>query len=189
MTARKYPNQVEPSRIDKEFHLALRANIEEFYKRIVRDYYFDNAVILDVAPEVHDGIFAYLPGHAKLETLDLDPNSGSTYIADLCQENASVPESRFDIIICTEVLEHTLDPFAAVRELRRILKPGGRIFASTPFNFRIHGPLPDCWRFTEHGLRALFKDFEVEELVPLDTPDRPLMPIQYTLVSRKPAGA
>jgi hypothetical protein len=63
---------------------------------------------------------------------------------------------------------------------------GGLAFISTPSNFRIHGPLPDCWRFTEHGLRALFlNNFEILELNILETPDRPLTPLQYTLVVKK----
>ena len=63
---------------------------------------------------------------------------------------------------------------------------GGLAFVTTPFNFRIHGPLPDCWRFTEHGLRALFREFDIVELTEEPTPDRPLMPIHYRLVARRP---
>lgn len=50
----------------------------------------------------------------------------------------------FDYILCTEVLEHTLNPFRAVYEMFRILKPKGLLFISVPFNFGIHRPLPDC---------------------------------------------
>ena len=58
---------------------------------------------------------------------------------------------------------------------------------TTPFNFRIHGPLPDCWRFTEHGLRALLTDFEIVTLDAVETPGRPLMPVHYRTVARRPA--
>ncbi|MCK5818286.1 MAG: methyltransferase domain-containing protein [Psychromonas sp.] len=50
----------------------------------------------------------------------------------------------------TEVLEHTLNPFRAINEIYRILKPNGILIMTTPFNFRIHNPLPDCWRISEH---------------------------------------
>jgi len=188
MTAPKYPNPVTPSEMDKSFHLALRRNIEAFHKLIAERYVAAESVVLDIAPETHAGLRPFLPDRAIYETLDIDPSSGCTYVSDLCRENPGIPPGRFDVITCTEVLEHTLDPFAAVRELRRLLKPGGRLFLSTPFNFRIHGPLPDCWRFTEHGLRALLRDFEIEALEALETADRPLMPIQYTVVARKPVA-
>lgn len=77
-------------------------------------------------------------------------------------------------------------PFDAANEIWRLLKPGGFLFLSVPFNFRIHGPLPDCWRFTEHGLRTLLKKFTILELNAIETPDRPLMPIHYTVVAQKP---
>ena len=96
-----------------------------------------------------------------------------------------IPELYFDFVICTEVLEHTLNPFNAVNEIYRVLKPGGAAFVSTPFNLRIHGPLPDCWRFTEYGLREMFKKFQIEKLNALESSDRFLMPIQYTLIVKK----
>jgi ubiquinone/menaquinone biosynthesis C-methylase UbiE len=101
--------------------------------------------VLDIAPQDHKGAKEYFK-HAEIYTLDIDVNSGADYIADLCENNSNeIPSNHFDIIICAEVLEHVLNPFNAVDELNRILKPQGKVFVSTPFNFRIHGPLPDCW--------------------------------------------
>jgi 2-polyprenyl-3-methyl-5-hydroxy-6-metoxy-1,4-benzoquinol methylase len=123
---------------------------------------------------------------AQIDTLDLDARSGATYVADLCTRNdAILPDGHFRFVVCTEVLEHVLDPFAAVREIGRLLEPGGLVFATTPFNFRIHGPLPDCWRFTEHGLRVLFRDLELLEMTEVGTAGRDLMPIHYRLIARR----
>jgi len=91
----------------------------------------------------------------------------------------------FDIIVCTEVLEHTLDPFSAVKEIYRLLKPGGILILSVPFNFRIPGPLPDCWRFTLYGLKQLLKNFSIVSIDSIDTPGRDLMPIHYTVLAIK----
>ena len=142
-------------------------------------------LLLDIAPQDHAGAQPFFPSSVKCETLDINPRAGCTYTGDICVLNRRIPCGRFDYIVCTEVLEHTLRPFDAAAELHRLLKPGGLLFVSTPFNFRIHGPLPDCWRLTEHGLRELFKAFEILELCGVATPDRPLMPIHYTLVARK----
>ena len=56
---------------------------------------------------------------------------------------------------------------------------------STPFDFRIHGPLPDCWRFTEHGIRLLLSDFKTIEIKALENENRFLMPYHYTTVAKK----
>jgi ubiquinone/menaquinone biosynthesis C-methylase UbiE len=167
-------------------HLSLlRENVKKFIMNSAEKYDHEDCLLLDIAPQDHNGAKEFFI-KSKVETLDIDKNSKANYIADLCQNNSSViPQNFFDIVVCTEVLEHTLNPFEAVKEIYRILKPNGIACISVPFNLRIHGPLPDCWRFTEHGLRALFKSFEIYELNILETENRDLMPIHYTLIAKK----
>lgn len=175
----------EVSEMDKGHLRLIRANVSSFVQQCADQHDKSNSLLLDIAPQDHEGAAPYFK-KATIETLDIDKNSGATYIADICTNNKKIISSEyFDFVVCTEVLEHTLQPFDAVSEIERILKPGGLVFASSPFNFRIHGPLPDCWRFTEHGWRALFKNFEIIELKALEKPDRFLSPIHYTLVARK----
>jgi SAM-dependent methyltransferase len=61
----------------------------------------------------------------------------------------------FDTILCTEVLEHTQQPFIAMQEFFRALKPGGYLLLSVPFIYPIHEAPHDYWRFTPHGLEAI----------------------------------
>jgi SAM-dependent methyltransferase len=124
-----------------------------------------------------------------VETLDIDPASGATYIGDITKTNAFLGNASFDYIVCTEVLEHTLQPFNACAEMFRLVRPGGYLFLTVPYNFRIHGPRPDCWRFTPDGLRTLLSAFQIIELSAVETPGRPLMPIHYTVIAQRPATA
>jgi SAM-dependent methyltransferase len=174
------------SDMDTEHLRCLRDNVRAFMINIGREYGQESARLLDIAPQDHEGARPHFPNHVVIDTLDIDPAAGATYTGDICRHNAALADNTFDLIVCTEVLEHTLQPFAAAIELRRVLRPGGYLFVSVPFNFRIHGPLPDCWRFTEHGLRALFSDWEIVRLEALECPGRFLMPIHYTLIARKP---
>jgi hypothetical protein len=171
---------------DKEHLILLRENVESFMGRVSRQYAASPGLLLDVAPQDHRGARPFFGPQVQIETLDIDAASGATYIADLCNCVETVGVDRFDFVVCTEVLEHTRQPFHAVDSVYMMLKPGGLAFVTTPFNFRIHGPLPDCWRFTEHGLRELFKNFETISLQTLECETRFLMPIQYTLIARKP---
>lgn len=178
----------EVAEIDKLHLRLLRENVRRFLAKAGAEFDHEGRLVLDVAPQDHEGAAPYFR-RSRIETLDIDPKSGATYIADLCADNSAlIPADRFDAVVCTEVLEHTLNPFEAADEIRRLLKPGGVALITVPFNFRIHGPLPDCWRISEHGLRSLFsprRGFRIEGLEGLETEDRFLMPIQYTLIARK----
>lgn len=166
-------------------HLALiRKNVANFLSKCANKY-DKTGIVLDIAPQIYEGAGAYFK-FAKVETLDIDSSSNATYIADICNSNVElIPDNYADFVVCTEVLEHVTDPFAAVAEIYRILKQDGFVFLSVPFNFRIHGPLPDCWRFTKHGLEVLLKKFTIIELEELATEERWLMPLQYTVIAHK----
>jgi SAM-dependent methyltransferase len=181
--------RVEPAAIDGRHWQALRDNVAALMRRAGERWAAGGGLLLDIAPQDHAGARPFFGDDVEIETLDIDPDAGATYVADITRPIDAIADGRFDFVVCTEVLEHTLQPFDAVAEIHRVLRPGGLLFLSVPFNFRIHGPLPDCWRFTEHGLRALLADFELLELEALETPDRPLMPIHYTAVARKPGPA
>lgn len=74
-------------------------------------------------------------------------------------------DGTFDMVLCMSILEHLEEPSKAIREMRRVLKPGGRILVSVPFMFPIHDTPSDYWRFTKFGLKYLFRDgWEIEKL-------------------------
>ena len=173
------------SQLDIDHLAIIRANVVQFMRRAAALYATQPGRLLDIAPQVHEGARPFFSSSIVVETFDIDPAADCTYTGDICRHNDFLADQSFDYIVCTEVLEHTLQPFSAADEMWRLLKPTGKLFVSTPFNFRIHGPLPDCWRFTEHGLRALFAEWEVVELNAIETPDRFLMPVHYSLVARK----
>lgn len=72
-------------------------------------------------------------------------------------EDMPVPDESFDVVICTQVLEHCPDPDRAVSELRRVTAPGGRVLASTHGVMVYHPNPDDLWRWTHTGLQRLFE--------------------------------
>jgi predicted SAM-dependent methyltransferase len=49
-----------------------------------------------------------------------------------------VPDGSFDVILCTEVLEHVPEPVKAVREMARIIRTGGRLLMTAPLGSGLH---------------------------------------------------
>lgn len=76
--------------------------------------------------------------------------------------NIPLTDGELDGVVLTEVLEHCEDPFKAISEVRRVLKPGGLLFVTSPFIWSWHGRegmYRDYWRFTHQGWELLLKDF------------------------------
>lgn len=68
-------------------------------------------------------------------------------------------DARFDGVVLKDLLEHVADPVAVVREARRVLRPGGLVFASSPDAQRwVWDDYTHRRPFTRRGLRLLFAD-------------------------------
>ena len=81
-------------------------------------------------------------------------------------EGLSVLDDVADLVLCTEVLEHTKDPAFVIKELYRIAKQGGIVILTTPFVWPVHEAPNDYYRFTNFGLvhllhQAGFKESKV----------------------------
>jgi len=171
-------------KFDKDALKAIRANVDRHIKKAAALYDSPTAKVLDIAPAQYGGAAAHFT-KAQVETVDIDYKANATYTADITKDNRNnIYSSTYTVVVCTEVLEHVKQPFKAVAEIYRVLKPGGVAVVTTPFNFRIHGPAPDCWRFTRQGLEVLFSDFEILELTETAS-DRELAPIHYQLIAKK----
>lgn len=72
-----------------------------------------------------------------------------------------------DAVLCTETLEHLESPYESVAEFCRVLKPGGRLFLTTPFAHAEHQVPHDYFRYTSFALKLIcarsgFADVRVE---------------------------
>jgi ubiquinone/menaquinone biosynthesis C-methylase UbiE len=81
--------------------------------------------------------------------------------------NIPEPDASFDAVMCIEVLEHLPDPIGALRELTRILKPGGTLILTAPFCSLTHYSPYFYYtgysrRFYEHWLGEL--GFEIADM-------------------------
>jgi|SRR5580700_2546603 SAM-dependent methyltransferase len=80
-------------------------------------------------------------------------------------EQLPLGSARFDLVICTQVLEYVAQPSLVFGEIHRVLKPGGALLLSVPSASPIDAG-EECWRFLPAGLRYLLAGFSTVEVVP-----------------------
>jgi SAM-dependent methyltransferase len=110
--------------------------------------------------DVGCGVKPYYPFFAAVASEYIGVDVVVNPVAELLGpvEALPVPDGSFDVVLCTQVLEHCDDPAQAVRELRRVTAPGGRVLAST-HGVQVYHPSPvDYWRWTHAGLTRLFEE-------------------------------
>ncbi|MFC4263067.1 class I SAM-dependent methyltransferase [Ferruginibacter yonginensis] len=94
-----------------------------------------------------------------------------TDIADLHWDAVTIPlqEHTIDVVMATEVLEHSFEPDQTLNEIYRVLKPNGQFFFTVPFIWPLHEVPYDAYRYTPFSLKkhlekAGFKNIEIRSL-------------------------
>jgi SAM-dependent methyltransferase len=93
-----------------------------------------------------------------IETFDACSGPEVDIVGDIHQ--MPLDDASYDCIICTGTLEHVADPRQALREIHRVLAPGGIVHIDVPFVQGYHADPTDYWRFTLDGLRLLCEPFD-----------------------------
>ena len=75
--------------------------------------------------------YFYTSSNIDLVSFDIYNSSNINFIADAHQ--IPLPKNYFDAVIIQAVLEHVLEPCEVVKEIYRVLKPRGIVYAETPF--------------------------------------------------------
>lgn len=109
-------------------------------------------------------------GFFDIERYGLDVLYANLSVAKLPDVQAyaeSLPfrDAVFDAVICSEMLEHVLDPVTVLKEISRVLKPNGVLLASVPFLNRIHGDPYDFGRYTDFFWRSKLERFGFREIL------------------------
>ena len=129
----------------------------------------DGARVLDVGAGT--GRYRHLFAHCTYLSHDFAQYEGTSvgplrdewhydrldYVSDITA--LPLDDASVDAILCTEVLEHVPEPIAAIREMVRLLRPGGRIFLSAPLGSGLHQePYHFYGGYTPHFYRKVLSE-------------------------------
>ena len=132
-----------------------RKYLELFVKEAAASLPAGRTVVLDAG--AGHCPYASLFSHVIYETADFckvdKAYGGINYVCDLSQ--IPVAENKYDMVICTQTLEHIPEPKKVLKEFYRILKPGGKLLLSVPLFYEEHEIPFDYYRYTQFGLQHL----------------------------------
>lgn len=156
---------------------------DQFFNESVRALFAPGARILDVGGglrvdasrgNVEDPKRSWIkPLLSEVAYEVMDPVD--TYHPDIVGDVMAmpIPDASYDAVICLAVLEHVPRPWDAIREMKRVLKPGGTVFLYVPFLSPYHampGYYGDYIRLTGDGIRALLDGWEDVRVQPVRGP-------------------
>lgn len=124
--------------------------------------------VLEVGSYDHNGTVRPVVearGPSEYIGIDIESGPGVDQICDIADLAEQFGENAFDLVLCTEVLEHVDDWRSAVSNLKRVCKVGGTIFITTrSLGFQYHGFPHDNWRYEVEDMEKIFSDFEIVSL-------------------------
>lgn len=91
----------------------------------------------------------------KYVGLDIEAGANVDVVVKNPNHYAELEDDCFDVVLCSQVLEHTRHPWVVVSEIARILKPNGLAFLIAPSSGHVHRYPEDCYRYYPDGLGAI----------------------------------
>ena len=103
--------------------------------------------VLDVGGGRKARYLKYLDPALEINSVNIDPDIEPTFLIQP-GDPFPVTDGSYDCAICLNTLEHVYDPAAVLTEIHRSLRPGGTVYITVPWIFRIHAHPDDFTRAT-----------------------------------------
>jgi len=101
---------------------------------------------------------AKFQGRSDIINVDIFAFDETDLVADV--KDLPVNDGSVDMLLGLSFLEHISRPEEFVREIKRVLRPGGEAFLTCDFMYPFHAAPHDYQRLTRRGLALLFEDFD-----------------------------
>lgn len=125
--------------------------------------------LLHLAPEKN--LSTILKNHSNIDYLTADLNSNKVMVKmDITQ--IDYPDNSFDAVICNHVLEHVIDDKKAIRELFRVLRPGGWGILQVPISLNLNKTYEDVSVTSPSEREKIFGQSDHVRMYAIDYLDR-----------------
>ena len=129
---------------------ALRQELESFHLHLI------TGSILDVGcgSMPYKKLFSNASSYHGLE-IDQPRNKANSHVSYWYDGHTfPLADHSYDVVVCSQVLEHSFNPKELLSEIYRVLRPGGQLFLTIPFFWPEHEQPYDSQRFTVFGLKT-----------------------------------
>jgi SAM-dependent methyltransferase len=109
----------------------------------------------------------------EIVNVDVAPYDAVDLVCDI--RRLPFPDDSVDGVLSISVLEHVPDPEGVLREVHRVLRPGGFVYSDVPFVVGYHASPGDYRRWTHEGVEVLHRDFEAARVLPNGGPTSALL--------------
>lgn len=108
-----------------------------------------------------ESIYKKFFSHCNYKAIDLAVGESRWNYANLDYvgflHEMPIENEMFDAVLCTQVLEHLEWPRESVKEMHRVIKPGGKLYMTVPMAQNEHQVPYDFFRYTSYGLESICK--------------------------------
>ncbi len=144
----------------------MRQSVKDYLVKVINRYpimdpiYEIGSYRVDGQEEFAD-LRPFFPGKVY-RGCDMRPGLGVDRIEDV--HCLKIRSNSVGTVLIFDTLEHLENVHQAMKEIHRVLKPGGMVIMSSVMNFPIHDYPSDYWRFTPKAFELLLKRFAVYEV-------------------------
>ncbi|MDD3905377.1 MAG: class I SAM-dependent methyltransferase [Candidatus Omnitrophica bacterium] len=139
-----------------------------FGKRIIKKEYVENKFVLEVGSmDINGSLRSFIESFAPVEYIGVDMQKGPGVDLVCAAEDIvnKFGRNKFDLVICTEVLEHVKNWKKVIWNLKHVVKPGGIVVVTTRSKgFPNHSYPFDFWRYEISDIEHIFADFDIKVL-------------------------
>lgn len=116
---------------------------------------------MNVNGSLRDYLLSLKPG--KYTGVDIFPGPGVDVVCSADRLVDRFGLESFDVVVCTEMIEHVRDWRATITNMKNVLRPRGALFITTRSQgYGYHGYPFDFWRYETKDIEIIFSDFIVE---------------------------